>query len=805
MGGSRRVEWPGSGGANAADEAWLTAIAQAAAGGSAEAPLELLVEYLSLLADAAISGRRPKEHEIAIVRELGRRAAEQGIPVGRVVDLYLSAASRMWRDLPDVVPYRDRDTVRASAQSVLRAVGEAIAVLVDSYQAAVAAAGGDEDAVREACEVGVMVREPKHGAFARHPVLAEVAYETLLAQNRRQVHGRLAANLAAVLPERPTAAEIAEIAEQYRRAEDTEQALVWSVRAARVAERGYAIAEAGHWYAVAASLWAPETQAGTQADIPERLSLLVSAATHLASVGETTRAMELLRGDLTTLSETPDQVLAAALTRGWLGTAVGDTAQALSDIELAHRLVPADDPVTLARICASEAMALGTCSRWDEAEVPARTALELGARYADIRTVGKAHFLLGVRANLRGQVAEAVDHHQRALVIAHAVAEPEDLAMAGVGLTDLYLRLGNPDRAARVASFVGSRVRRLMLGRHWLEDIMDGNVVQALYESGRWDEAVAWLGEPSEPSELSELGFFQVMVVPVHLARGDVATAEHLLQQAASLSERDQPQFVGPYGEARARLLVQTGRAQEALDLALSVAGTARATDDEDVEVGLLLAGLEAAAAANAPDGLEQLVSDLGGPPTGRTRAAVAAVIDGERARARGSFDPRPWLRAAHEWFALGRPYDEARARFRAAEAILASRRGVMARRSAAQQLVAACRLAQRLRAGPLLHEIDRVARLGRIDAERPDNAHAEHSRAPAGPKALTEREQQVLALLAAGLTNREIGRALYMSPKTASVHVTHILGKLGVRSRVQAAAVAGRLRLDRGGDARAR
>ncbi|MEU4392131.1 helix-turn-helix domain-containing protein [Kribbella sp. NPDC023855] len=118
-----------------ADEAWLTAIAQAAAGDS-QAPLELLVEYLTLLADAAISGRRPGEHELAIVRELGRRAAEQGIPAGRVADLYLSAAWRMWRDLPDVVPYRDRDTVRASAQAVLRAVGEAIAVLVDSYQAA---------------------------------------------------------------------------------------------------------------------------------------------------------------------------------------------------------------------------------------------------------------------------------------------------------------------------------------------------------------------------------------------------------------------------------------------------------------------------------------------------------------------------------------------------------------------------------------------------------------------------------------------------------------------------------------------
>lgn len=125
----------GDGHTRGPDEAWLTAIAQAAAG-DAGAPIELLVKYLTLIADAAISGRRPREHEAAVVRELGKRAAEQGVPAGRVVDLYLSAAWRMWRELPDVVPYRDRDTVRSSAGSVLRAVGEAIAVLMDSYQAA---------------------------------------------------------------------------------------------------------------------------------------------------------------------------------------------------------------------------------------------------------------------------------------------------------------------------------------------------------------------------------------------------------------------------------------------------------------------------------------------------------------------------------------------------------------------------------------------------------------------------------------------------------------------------------------------
>ena len=64
-------------------------------------------------------------------------------------------------------------------------------------------------------------------------------------------------------------------------------------------------------------------------------------------------------------------------------------------------------------------------------------------------------------------------------------------------------------------------------------------------------------------------------------------------------------------------------------------------------------------------------------------------------------------------------------------------------------------------------------------------------------PFGLTPRERQVLALVAAGATNREIGRQLYMAEKTASVHVSRILAKLDVRSRTEAAGVAHRLGLD--------
>ncbi len=118
-----------------AEDAWLTAVAHAAAA-AAGAPVELLGEYLAILADAAVSGRRPQKRELEAVRELGHRAAEHGVGAGQAVDLYLSAAWRLWRELPPVVRTRDRDRVHAAAEAVLRVVDEAVEALVDGHQAA---------------------------------------------------------------------------------------------------------------------------------------------------------------------------------------------------------------------------------------------------------------------------------------------------------------------------------------------------------------------------------------------------------------------------------------------------------------------------------------------------------------------------------------------------------------------------------------------------------------------------------------------------------------------------------------------
>lgn len=113
---------------------WLDAVGTAAAK-AAGAPLDLLSDYLPLLADAAVDGRRPDAWELDAVRELGRRAAAQGVGGRRAVDLYLSAAWRLWRALPVEHRSRDPEKVRRSAEAVLRCLDDAVGALVAGHQA----------------------------------------------------------------------------------------------------------------------------------------------------------------------------------------------------------------------------------------------------------------------------------------------------------------------------------------------------------------------------------------------------------------------------------------------------------------------------------------------------------------------------------------------------------------------------------------------------------------------------------------------------------------------------------------------
>jgi DNA-binding CsgD family transcriptional regulator len=171
---------------------------------------------------------------------------------------------------------------------------------------------------------------------------------------------------------------------------------------------------------------------------------------------------------------------------------------------------------------------------------------------------------------------------------------------------------------------------------------------------------------------------------------------------------------------------------------------------------------------------------------------AHAALGEAEVTRLEGQSDPARWAAAAATWEDLGQPYRVAYARWREGEAQLAARGQRAATAAALRQ---AHEISGRLGAAPLRREIELLAQRARIDlvdpAAVPASPHPEPS--PAERLGLTRREQEVLALVAAGRTNRQIAEELFISVKTAGIHVSNILAKLGVASRVEAATTAHR------------
>ena len=166
---------------------------------------------------------------------------------------------------------------------------------------------------------------------------------------------------------------------------------------------------------------------------------------------------------------------------------------------------------------------------------------------------------------------------------------------------------------------------------------------------------------------------------------------------------------------------------------------------------------------------------------------AELATAEAEWSRLYGQHGGSPdrWHEAATHWEKLSFPHPAAYARRRLAEALLHSAEGASA---AARELAAACDTATMLGAGPLLRSIQALAERARI----PLPGQAAPQPSPAGN--LTKRERQVLTLLADGLSNRSIAQELFISEKTVSVHITHILAKLDVTNRTEAAAAARRI-----------
>jgi DNA-binding CsgD family transcriptional regulator len=203
-----------------------------------------------------------------------------------------------------------------------------------------------------------------------------------------------------------------------------------------------------------------------------------------------------------------------------------------------------------------------------------------------------------------------------------------------------------------------------------------------------------------------------------------------------------------------------------------------------DGDAARLIAAFPGAGHGNDVDEAAGTAASTAEPAAAAAAAATAAAAAAALAA---------WDEAAEAWDGLGEPYPLAESLLHAAEAALACGD----RDGAAERLRRAAALAAALGAQPLGEQIAILARRARIRLGRDDGAGVASVAWPGdGELGLTERELEVLRLVAAGRSNRDIAGELFISPKTASVHVSNILGKLGVASRGEAAAKAHSLRL---------
>jgi DNA-binding CsgD family transcriptional regulator/tetratricopeptide (TPR) repeat protein len=711
------------------------------------------------------------------------------------------------------------------AQQVLRVAAAAGARVEHELLAEVAGLPETEllAALREAVSAQVLLVDAADGTYGfRHALVKEAVYGELLPGERTRLHARFAAALAA----RDTAGDpglAAELAWHWYAAHDLERALPAAVAAGLAAERAYAFAEAQRQFERALELWdrtdgdQREPQVGM-----DKAELLARAGEAAANSGSAERAAALVRSALAELDLAADPLRAAQLTeRLAFHLRVAGRPGAFEAYQEAVRLVPPTPSAARARVLAGLGQALMLRARFTEAAAICEEAIAV-ARQVGARVV-ESHALnsLGTAIVRLDQVDRGLACLEESRRLAAELGAAKDEARACVNLSDILEDLGRLEEAVAVAE-EGMEVAGAAGLRRTFGAFLASNAASSLYNLGRWQESArltdAYL-ELGDDEDLNTVTLRQSRAV-LDAGRGDFAAALAHVRAARRLSGDMfiAVQYSPVQSAVEAEVFAWQGRLEEA---AAAVAGGLADLQGPlvDLRACMLLAlGLRVeadrvtlAVARHDPDTVAnaRLIADellrwahdaLGGSEVAWKRALLA-TCKAEWARVQGQDDPEGWLAAVAAWQASVHPYPLAVARWRAAGALLA-RRGDRA--LAAGLLRQAHGTAVALGAGPLRGEIEQLARLGRVDlapdaGERPDGAapdrdgQAPAAAAPGAELGLTARELEVLALVAEGRSNRQVADALFISAKTASVHVSNILAKLGVASRVEAAAVAHR------------
>ena len=753
-------------------------------------------------------------------------------------------------------PSRSRErlpeTLRGVLQVRLAAGSEAAGRLVEI--AAVAGRQVDHELLSEVCglselDLGAALRSAigaqllfvvQNGSVERyrfrHALVEEAAYDGLLPSERRVLH----AAYARAIEQRPAGAGVAaatrlvEIAHHWRLAQDPARALKAAIAAGDASRSVYAYAEAGRQYERAIDLWdlVPASDRPPDRDLAD----LYDAASATATlVGDASHAVDLARRaiDLIDADSADDRGRRARARErvGYASWLAGDTATSIRLLEEAIELLDGASPSTdEARVLSGLAGNLMLAGRCAESVPFAERAIEsartVGAQAIEARALN----ILGVdHANL-GSIAAGIDLLRRSVAIALILDDPIELPRSYANLGSM-LEAGGFVEEALETTLAGAESTGRYGGELSFRWLLETNAALMLIELARYPEA-AFLLERNVQHVLPGVSTIHLYSTYAHLLMrtGDLETASRHLELARDEASNIQDaQFAIELNMVGTEIALWSGDAASAFEIAREGLARLRDMDDAIILGQLVMPAMHAAAeiAVRARTGRDpaaaQSAVDDARAVVGTYRAAMErlperdeltvrelgwrlGICEAELARAAGEDDPATWGAIRPVMTARPAPFLEAYVAWREAEA-WAGRGDLTA---AVAPLRDAYAIASKIGAAVLEAEIIGLGRRLRIDLASPADRALAHAGAaeletdyalepagPADPFGLTTREREVLALVAEGYTNRRIAETLFISESTAGVHVSHILGKLGVETRTEAATIAVRLGLD--------
>ncbi len=701
----------------------------------------------------------------------------------------------------------DARAVLAGLAVAGRSLGEDLLAAVTGLEV-----GAVRRGLRELAAARLLAEDASGGGHRpRHALLGEAVAARLLPGERALLHERTARALAAT-QDRALAAEVAG---HWQAAGRPAEEFPARVTAAEAAERVFGYAEAAaHWQrAMELGLAQPDAAAGI--DVPRLSVRAIDAFLH---AGDRVRAGLVAEEAYRRFADHPDPATAAVVCHraAVVRARVAPRSSGLPLMEEALRLfeqAPPSSDHADALLDYTTIFLLYAEERVQAGRAALDRALEIAEAAGATALIPRTLSVIAFTAFVRGQVQEGFAALERGWAFARAARDGPALVWLAVNESGALLKLGQFQRAADVASRGLDDARQAGLQSWDLASRLAAFVAEALLAVGRTAEAAALIDPLTTMPPDHDQWLAQVIRAEIDLLRGDTGAAAErweLIEALPAIISR--VDFAYDAVPRAAEALLWAGRPGEALRETRRALALFKVPDLTILSGRLLTAGMRACAdlaeqararrdqsaamaAADAADGLAAWVERMGGVPfadhpTVATIPAERATWDAERTRVAGPGDPGAWDSAAKAWQDLNCPHRAGYAWWRQAEAQLDAGQPAAA---AAGPLRAAAAAADGH--APLLAQIRTLAERARIPLHP---AAAGEPEAPPPAQlltryGLTDRELTVLRLLAAGRTNPQIGAELYISTSTASVHVSNILRKLGVTSRVQAAAIAER------------